>query len=782
MKHSTKAQNLIILDKLNLKKSFVPNFYKFFVYEWISKREKIIKKINNDLKDKIIIRSSYYLEDGKNYSMAGEFDGAANVYNKKSAIIRSVNKLLKQYKNKSLKKTHLYNSEIIVQDMIQKTILSGVATNYCMKDGSDYYVINYDDISGLTSTVTSGSKMGGRVINIYKNETSGLRSKKFNKIIESIKEIEKKIGQQPIDLEFGIDRNYKVNLFQIRPITTLKKIKNIPKVNLDNVLRKNQKFFLKIYKKNSKFGNIPSFGLMPDWNPVEMIGYQPSRLSYSLYSKLITDSAWSKSREEMGYQKIERPLMYKFTGKPYIDARLSFSSLIPKEINLRIRKKIVNFWSQILNLKPYLHDKIEFEIADGSYDINLKKKIYKKYLFLSLKEKKTYFESLKKLTSNQIENFDVEYKKFNLKLKNLESKRIDIINIFLQKEKNFKKNFKIFFYLIRDHGIIPFAKYARNAFIGKKFLNSLKKEKILNEKKINLILNSLETITTTYLNISKKKGKKNHDIYRNYFYHLRPGTYDITISRNLKKLSQYKIDNFNSILDISKDYSYLLSKNEKKKINSYLKKENFTFDSKKLINYIIQSLRLRENSKFIFTRALSDFLQIIENKGKNKKIDLESLSKLDVTKIINDPDLRNIKKTSKKISFKEKFDELCKLPYLITSKADFFIASILISKPNFITNEVINSKIIKIKKNQITEKINKKIVLIENADPGFDWIFNYKINGLITKYGGVNSHMSIRCHELNIPAAIGLGDESFEKLINQKRIILNCKEKKIYTD
>ena len=221
---------------------------------------------------------------------------------------------------------------------------------------------------------------------------------------------------------------------------------------------------------------------------------------------------------------------------------------------------------------------------------------------------------------------------------------------------------------------------------------------------------------------------------------------------------------------------------KKKKINSYLKKENFTFDSKKLINYIIQSLRLRENSKFIFTRALSDFLQIIENKGKNKKIDLESLSKLDVTKIINDPDLRNIKKTSKKISFKEKFDELCKLPYLITSKADFFIASILISKPNFITNEVINSKIIKIKKNQITEKINKKIVLIENADPGFDWIFNYKINGLITKYGGVNSHMSIRCHELNIPAAIGLGDESFEKLINQKRIILNCKEKKIYTD
>ena len=44
--------------------------------------------------------------------------------------------------------------------------------------------------------------------------------------------------------------------------------------------------------------------------------------------------------------------------------------------------------------------------------------------------------------------------------------------------------------------------------------------------------------------------------------------------------------------------------------------------------------------------------------------------------------------------------------------------------------------------------------MIENADPGFDWIFGSKILGLITKYGGVNSHMAIRCAELEIPAGI----------------------------
>ena len=108
------------------------------------------------------------------------------------------------------------------------------------------------------------------------------------------------------------------------------------------------------------------------------------------------------------------------------------------------------------------------------------------------------------------------------------------------------------------------------------------------------------------------------------------------------------------------------------------------------------------------------------------------------------------------------------------------MASILISKPNFITENIVTSKIFHLKKEQNISKISGRIILIENADPGFDWIFNYKIKGLITKYGGVNSHMSIRCHELNIPAAIGVGEESFDKLISGNKVILNCKEKNLF--
>ena len=55
------------------------------------------------------------------------------------------------------------------------------------------------------------------------------------------------------------------------------------------------------------------------------------------------------------------------------------------------QKKIVNFWCNHLKKKPYLHDKIEFEISDGSFDALTNEKFYKNYNFLNLREKKTIF-------------------------------------------------------------------------------------------------------------------------------------------------------------------------------------------------------------------------------------------------------------------------------------------------------------------------------------------------------------------------------------------------------
>ena len=70
-------------------------------------------------------------------------------------------------------------------------------------------------------------------------------------------------------------------------------------------------------------------------------------------------------------------------------------------------------------------------------------------------------------------------------------------------------------------------------------------------------------------------------------------------------------------------------------------------------------------------------------------------------------------------------------------------------------------------------------MLIENADPGYDFIFSHNIKGLITKYGGPNSHMAIRCMELGLPAIIGIGENNYNDLMNVRYVEINCDLKKI---
>jgi phosphoenolpyruvate-protein kinase (PTS system EI component) len=72
-----------------------------------------------------------------------------------------------------------------------------------------------------------------------------------------------------------------------------------------------------------------------------------------------------------------------------------------------------------------------------------------------------------------------------------------------------------------------------------------------------------------------------------------------------------------------------------------------------------------------------------------------------------------------------------------------------------------------------------KIVLVANADPGYDWLFARDIAGLITMYGGVNSHMAIRAAEFQLPAAIGVGELRYDRLRKARMIDLDCASRQI---
>ena len=120
--------------------------------------------------------------------------------------------------------------------------------------------------------------------------------------------------------------------------------------------------------------------------------------------------------------------------------------------------------------------------------------------------------------------------------------------------------------------------------------------------------------------------------------------------------------------------------------------------------------------------------------------------------------------------------KLIKLPDVILDQNNIYEFYENLTKPNFITLNSTIGEICEVKSKYV-DKIKNKIILIKNADPGYDFIFNHEIKGLITQFGGANSHMAIRCLELNIPAVIGVGKHKFEEIRKNKQIIMNCEKK-----
>ena len=115
---------------------------------------------------------------------------------------------------------------------------------------------------------------------------------------------------------------------------------------------------------------------MPDWNPAEIIGIRPKRLSLSLYKEFITDNIWAFQRDNYGYRNLRsHPLLVSFLGVPYIDVRVDFNSFIPKNLSENTAKKLVEFYLKKLSETPSFHDKIEFKIVHSCYYFNLSKKL-----------------------------------------------------------------------------------------------------------------------------------------------------------------------------------------------------------------------------------------------------------------------------------------------------------------------------------------------------------------------------------------------------------------------
>jgi hypothetical protein len=120
-----------------------------------------------------------------------------------------------------------------------------------------------------------------------------------------------------------------------------------------------------------------------------------------------------------------------------------------------------------------------------------------------------------------------------------------------------------------------------------------------------------------------------------------------------------------------------------------------------------------------------------------------------------------------------------RLPHLVRSVDDVTAFQLDEWVPNFVTSKRAVAPPALVDGGVPPETLAGRIVLIRAADPGYDWIFSHPIAGLVTQYGGVASHMSIRAAEFGLPAAIGCGELLFERLRASRMIELDCAARKV---
>jgi adenylylsulfate kinase-like enzyme/phosphohistidine swiveling domain-containing protein len=760
----TKAETLERLAPLLRSAAILPQI-RFSVAEWRGDQQSVLDRIRAAPwgSETLIVRSSAKGEDSSSDSKAGEFESVAGVTGHE-AIPLAVERVIASYAGNDCP-----HDQVFVQPMLNEVSLAGVAVTREPHGGGPYFVINYDDYSGRADLVTSGTGEKLKTFFCLKSHQEGIPDH-LQPILNLLRELESLLGCDAIDVEFAVDSNGSLYLLQVRPLAVKRPLMD-DKATVEATQEIAQKVALLARPHPYLHGNRSAFGVMPDWNPAEIIGLKPRPLALSLYRELITDSIWAYQRHNYGYKNLRSfPLLTNFHGLPYIDVRVSFNSFIPRDMEPDLAERLVNYYVERLLAQPTLHDKVEFEIIFSCYTLDLPERL--SVLLnngFSPDDVSRITDLLRHLTNKIINNQNGLWRGDHERVDRLVKRLAAIRGSPLDKISRV-------YWLLEDckrYGTLPFAGLARAGFIATQFLESLVTTGVIDRSEHAAFMSDLNTVGSQ---IGRDYGRLSKEQFLERYGHLRPGTYDVLSPR------------YDEAPDLYFDWSargqhpsvapgFALSVSQLRLIEQSLKKHGIEHDILSLFDFIKGGIEGREYAKFVFTRSLSDALSLIKQIGAEHGLSTEDCSFLNIA------DIRSLYNESGCVGARLKasvaegrrrhaLTRQIVLPPLISSPDDAFEFHLPTTHPNFITKKCVTAPITEL--GDPPEKLKGAILFIPSADPGFDWIFSRGISGLVTQFGGVNSHMAIRASELAVPAVIGAGEALFAHWKKAANICLDC--------
>lgn len=778
------------------------------VDEWTGSPSQCLARLRSSFCDeRLIVRSSAPDEDSIETSYAGAFESVADVdIIDDEELADAINSVIESYRRRTREGVGHY--EVLVQPMVSDVRMSGVIFTRDLERNAPYFVLNYDTRTNRTDTVTSGSSDNHEVLRVFKDIDLVHLDADVANVIRLALELESLTLSDSLDIEFAIDSNGRTYLLQVRPLTR-RKILSLSRLDR-KVTREIEEATAFVAEKlaptPSMFGAKSILGEMPDWNPAEIIGTHPKPLAESLYRYLIMKSTWREARAVVGYHHpYPYQLMAVVGGRPFVDVRASFNSFLPAALPESLSEKLVDYYLARLRESPELHDKIEFEIVASclTFDFDVHERRLEQRGF-SDEEIRTLREQLRELTEDLVTDANGVLARFKSDVAQLESRRESTVDRH-QDESNLPM---VVEQLLEDcilYGTLPFSVFARCAFVGTAFIRSLVHRGAMSLDEYNSYVQSIDTVAGDFVEDldSFKSGELPLETFLAQYGHLRPGTYDICTHTYSERPDLYlglRPDQIeptesadrrapHSSIRSQHDEPNRLPENARQLTLELLAEHGYSFGVDELERFISSSIRQREAVKLEFTKNLSIALDLIVEFGHYHGLSREDLSFLEIEDLLR---LSNQNLTEDYISHlrtlidrnrnRSDVTAAIALPDLIFDEVDVMVVKSQRRHPNFTSNRKIIAhklSLTDIENLEDRESLKGRIVMIENADPGYDWLFGESIAGLVTKYGGANSHMAIRCAEFGLPAAIGCGEQIFEELLAADSILLDCVEQRI---
>ncbi len=694
-----------------------------------------IENIIDSFSEKIMIRSNSSSEDKEYSSSAGKYLSIGPIErNDLKTIKKSWEMVVGSYEEQD-------NQSVIFQNYIENAKSVSVLTSY--KVGSDSAYRTFSTYYGPeTDAITSGKY--SEINNFFMHRSFDILPKKYEKYnvyLKIITQLEDLFKNKQLDIEMVLDKNNSPQLLQVRPLMG-KKLNKESIFDEKDVIDRNLKNYKKLNKTTAdRFGTNQIYSNMSDMNPAEMIGKKPDNIAFGLYKFMFTDTTWNIQRGDFGYRKYSGgKLMELFNNVAYINVNHSLNSFLTRNLEKESCEEIINYQLNKLKENPHLHDSIEFDISRSSYVFDTVEEFSKEY-----KNIISPSEIIK--WHNDLIQIDTQNKS------TLEKNKKIILSTFSKLDKSFEYSKKENIKLIRDTMALPFTHHSRLGFVYFAQLNSLLEKEVISEDQKKLLLLSVNSISTKMKAdaYEVKIGKKTLEGFLEVYGHIRAGNYNL-LSLNLKNNLNFTESLVNNSEQPLEDN--ILPKDIYTNIEKYFTINKIPLKASAWIDMFQEGISTRENSKFYYTKGIDGILNEI---GEKNTSDRELFDLLDIEfneENTSDMRLKNVL-----------------MPDLITSNEDFYFYEEMSKNGNYIGQGTVIGDVLLIDSEaNRPNNLENKIVVIPAADPGWDWIFNYKIKSLVTKYGGPNSHMAIRCAEHNIPAILGVGENNFTVISNSKSL------------